>query len=183
MEDKELQELFDAKRTTLANQHRQERMAAALGAGKQKRSLWPLWVGTAAAAAVAIVLLLRPASQVIIDDTPIQVAHTIAPVLPEEEAPIVIQQHHLEPVKATSPIIPTDTIASLYHPVASVDTIVTIDSTPIVKPTVHRRRATRMVQQEAPRRESLLQILVERISIDTSDSPLIKCINIKTSTI
>lgn len=66
MEDKELQELFDAKRTVEANRRRQEALRqliearAAEEAPAKVRKLWPVWTG-AAAAAVALLLLTLPA--------------------------------------------------------------------------------------------------------------------------
>lgn len=66
MEDKELQELFDAKRTVEANRRRQEALRhliearAAEEAPAKVRKLWPMWTG-AAAAAVALLLLTLPA--------------------------------------------------------------------------------------------------------------------------
>lgn len=61
MEDKELQELFDAKRTVEANQRRQEQMAAMIGAKASPKShrLWPLWI-TSAAAGIALLLITIP---------------------------------------------------------------------------------------------------------------------------
>ncbi len=62
MEDKELQELFDAKRTVEANRRRQEALRqliearAAEEAPAKVRKLWPVWTG-AAAAAVALLLV------------------------------------------------------------------------------------------------------------------------------
>ena len=61
MEDKELQELFAAKRTVEANRHRQEelrKMLSATAAPKSRR-LWPVWV-LSAAASVALLLITMP---------------------------------------------------------------------------------------------------------------------------
>lgn len=86
MEDKELQELFEAKRTTEANRRRQEELAAMI-AGKSKRSrpLWPMWVG-AAAASVAVLIFALPALFRTESAAPIEVAHTEIPevILPQE---------------------------------------------------------------------------------------------------
>ena len=63
MEDKELQQLFEAKRTVEANRRRQaalEAMIAAHSGEGHKRRLWPVWAG-AAAAGVALLLLSLPA--------------------------------------------------------------------------------------------------------------------------
>lgn len=65
MEDKELQELFAAKRTTEANRRRQEELrrlleaSAALEVAPKTRRLWPVWA-SAAAAAILLLLLTMP---------------------------------------------------------------------------------------------------------------------------
>ena len=69
MEDKELQELFAAKRTVEANRRRQEALRQMIEAHadgeaapmpRKVRPLWPVWTG-AAAAVVALLLLTLPA--------------------------------------------------------------------------------------------------------------------------
>ena len=61
MEDKELQQLFEAKRTAEDNRRRQEELAATIGhKAKNSRPLWPIWAGAAAAAVFAAILLMRP---------------------------------------------------------------------------------------------------------------------------
>lgn len=65
MENKELQELFAAKRTTEANRRRQEELrqqleaAAAPAAPAKSRRLWPVWAA-GIAASIALVLLTVP---------------------------------------------------------------------------------------------------------------------------
>lgn len=51
MEDKELQELFAAKRTSEANRRRQEALRRMMEAStvKKSRRLWPVWFGAVAA--------------------------------------------------------------------------------------------------------------------------------------
>lgn len=61
MEDKELQQLFEAKRTAEDNRRRQEELAAMIGhKAKNSRPQWPIWAGAAAAAVFAAILLMRP---------------------------------------------------------------------------------------------------------------------------
>ena len=61
MEDKELQELFAAKRTVEANRRRQEQLAEMIGSRARKaRPLWPVWA-TAIAAGIAVLLMTMPA--------------------------------------------------------------------------------------------------------------------------
>ena len=61
MEDKELQELFEAKRTVEANRRRQEelRKLMAASAAPKSRRLWPVWIASAAAS-VAVLLITLP---------------------------------------------------------------------------------------------------------------------------
>lgn len=65
MENKELQELFAAKRTTEANRRRQEELrqqleaATAPAAPARSRRLWPVWAA-GIAASIALVLLTMP---------------------------------------------------------------------------------------------------------------------------
>lgn len=65
MENKELQELFAAKRTTEANRRRQAELrqqleaTAAPAAPARSRRLWPVWAGSIAAS-IALVLLTMP---------------------------------------------------------------------------------------------------------------------------
>lgn len=86
MEDKELQELFAAKRAAEANRRRQEELATMI-AGKARRThpLWPVWVG-AAAASVAVLIFALPALFRTESAAPIEVAHTEIPevILPQE---------------------------------------------------------------------------------------------------
>ena len=84
MEDKELQELFAAKRTVEANRRRQEELrrlleaSAAPAAAPKSRRLWPLWLGTAAAA-VLLLLLATPILFRQSETAPIQLAKNTEP--------------------------------------------------------------------------------------------------------
>jgi hypothetical protein len=87
MEDKELQELFDAKRTVEANRRRQAALRQLIEARASEssapapakvRRLWPVWTG-AAAAAVALLLLTLPALFKSEDALPPLVAETEVP--------------------------------------------------------------------------------------------------------
>lgn len=93
MEDKELQELFAAKRTVEANRRRQEELRRLIEATEETattparvRRLWPVWAG-AAAAAVALLLLTLPALFGGDGAAPQQVAGTEVPevVLPQAQ--------------------------------------------------------------------------------------------------
>lgn len=87
MEDKELQELFDAKRTVEANRRRQTALRqliearvseSSTSAPAKVRKLWPMWTG-AAAAAVALLLLTLPALFKSEEALPTLVAETEVP--------------------------------------------------------------------------------------------------------
>lgn len=92
MEDKELQELFDAKRTVEANRRRQEglrQMLEAKGgaqAPRKVRPLWPVWAG-AAAASIALLLLTLPALFDNQESAPSMVARTEVPEASTPSAP------------------------------------------------------------------------------------------------
>ena len=79
MEDKELQELFDAKRTTEANRRRQDELAAMIRhKARQTRPLWPVWI-TSAAAAIALLIVVMPSLFSGNKTVPIQVAQVDIP--------------------------------------------------------------------------------------------------------
>ena len=87
MEDKELQELFEAKRTAEANRRRQEelrRLIEAKAAPKSRR-LWPIWTGSIAAG-LALLLLTMPALFNQEGPTPVQMAQ-VEPALEYTGAP------------------------------------------------------------------------------------------------
>ena len=95
MEDKELQELFDAKRTVEANRRRQAALRQLIEARASEsstpapakvRRLWPVWTG-AAAAAVALLLLTLPALFGTRESAPTLVAETEVPEVKVPEEP------------------------------------------------------------------------------------------------
>lgn len=103
MEDKELQELFDAKRTVEANRRRQAALRQLIEARASEsstpapakvRRLWPVWTG-AAAAAVALLLLTLPALFGTRESAPTLVAET--------EVPEVRVVEETSPTSLTSP--------------------------------------------------------------------------------
>ena len=127
MEDKELQELFDAKRTVETNRRRQEALRELLEARDKRRSrpLWPVWTG-AAAAAIALLLLTLPSLFGKQESAPLPVARTEVPeVQPapalEEAAPTVhAAPQHVKPAR-------TEKTAEAEEP-ENIDTIGTIDT-------------------------------------------------------
>ena len=159
MEDKELQELFDAKRTVEANQRRQEELTRMINAkAKRTRPLWPAWAG-AVAAGIAVLLLTLPALFRTEATAPVLVAQTEVPevtILPEttpEEVPAPITRQKavrkaetvenieeieaIEAIDNTEPIEPIESIESTH----SIETIQPTEPVPTA-PRVHRRSST-----------------------------------------
>ncbi len=113
MEDKELQELFAAKRTTEANRRRQEELRRLIEAQEAPRTrrLWPVWSG-AAAAAVALLLLARPLMQPTAEGTaPTLVAQTEVPAPSESPTPTEEPISPIDPIRPISPISPIGPIS------------------------------------------------------------------------
>ena len=156
MEDKELQELFAAKRTTEANRRRQEELARMINAkAKRTRPLWPAWAG-AVAAGIAVLLLTLPALFRTETTAPVLVAQTEVPevtILPEttpEEvpAPRPMQKatqraetiETIEELETIETIEEIETIESIES-INSIETIHPTEPAPIA-PRVHRRSST-----------------------------------------
>ena len=156
MEDKELQELFAAKRTTEANRRRQEELTRMINAkAKRTRPLWPAWAG-AVAAGIAVLLLTLPALFRTEATAPVLVAQTEVPevtILPEttpEEvhAPSTRQKavrkaetvETIEEIEALEAIDNTEPIESIES-THSIETIQPTEPVPTA-PRVHRRSST-----------------------------------------
>lgn len=156
MEDKELQELFAAKRTTEANRRRQEELTRMINAkAKRTRPLWPAWA-SAVAAGVAVLLLTLPALFRTEATAPVQVAQTEVPevtILPEttpEEVPAPSTRQKavrkaetvetIEEIEAIEAIDNTEPIESIES-THSIETIQPTEPVPTA-PRVHRRSST-----------------------------------------
>ena len=141
MEDKELQELFAAKRTAEANRRRQEELrrlleaSAAPEAAPKTRRLWPVWLSAAAAVLLLFLLTL--------------------PVLfrQPETAPLLTAQSE------TVPQMPTDTADTVRQAPTEADTAIPV---PTKMRTVGARRAVSAIAQA----ETIPQIPTE--SADTA---------------
>lgn len=113
MEDKELQELFAAKRTSEANRKRQERLAAMIGAkDKHSRPLWPVWAG-AVAASVALLVVALPMAKDHGEGNPVQVAS-----IETADVPAQAPQNAQNAVKASIPasVAPKKTTSPIPAP-------------------------------------------------------------------
>lgn len=156
MEDKELQELFAAKRTTEANRRRQEELTRMINAkAKRTRPLWPAWAG-AVAAGIAVLLLTLPALFRTEATAPVLVAQTEVPevtILPEttpEEVPEPSTRQKavrkaetvetIEEIEALEAIDNTEPIESIES-THSIETIQPTEPVPTA-PRVHRRSST-----------------------------------------
>ena len=159
MNDKELEQLFEAKRTAEANRRRQEELARMINAtAKRTRPLWPAWAG-AVAAGIAVLLLTLPAVFRTEATAPVLVAQTEVPevtILPEttpEEVPepstrqkavskaetveTIEEIEAIEAIDNTEPIEPIESIESTH----SIETIQPTEPVPTA-PRVHRRSST-----------------------------------------
>ncbi len=184
MENKELQELFAAKRTTEANRRRQEKLrrkleaSAAPAAPAKSRRLWPVWAGAAAASIALLIVTLplliinnQPASM------PIAKAEVPTVVLPAENSETPAPAMVKEPVRTIKPtrIRPIETapaadmVATAGEPFAQPEEeplaeAPVIDLAEYAEPTttidtpsprIHRRTSSRMVNiPEETRREA-----------------------------
>lgn len=199
MEDKELQELFDAKRTVEANQRRQEQLAAMIGAKASPKNhrLWPLWV-TSAAAGIALLLMTIPSLFSRQETDTMIVAQAPDIELAEEaevDIPETVTQNHgtvnntritpnipsyqINPITPSTPdpTVP-DTELSDVTP-ASVESPVHLDQPSVesapTAPRIHRRSSTRLgstnnTNTKRQERPELRQILADVLGSSDNDS-------------
>ena len=199
MEDKELQELFDAKRTVEANQRRQEQMAAMIGAKASPKNhrLWPLWI-TSAAAGIALLLITIPSLFSRQETDTMIVAQAPDIELAEEseiDIPETVTQNHgtvnntritpntpsyqINPIPPSTPdpTVP-DTELSDVTP-ASVESPVHLEQPSAepapTAPRIHRRSSTRLgstnnTNTKRQERPELRQILADVLGSSDNDS-------------
>lgn len=155
MEDKELQELFAAKRTTEANRRRQEELRRLIEAqaAPRTRRLWPVWSG-AAAAAVALLLLARPLLQPTAEGTaPTLVAQAEVPAPGESPTPTEEPISPIDPISPIRPISPTGPIGPIsptspISPVSHTDTAPTPLPEPEASPVIEEPAAPVEAEQQ-----------------------------------
>lgn len=174
MENKDLQELFAAKRTAEANRRRQEELrrkleaSAAPAAPAKSRRLWPVWAGAAAASIALLIATLpllfinnQPASM------PIAQADVPAVVVPTEDSETPAPAMAKEPVRTIKPtrIRPIEMAPAADMVATAGETIVQPEEEPLAEapvidlaeyaeptttidtpsPRIHRRTSSRMV--------------------------------------
>ena len=171
MEDKELQELFAAKRTAEANRRRQEELrrlleaSAAPEAAPKTRRLWPVWA-SAAAAAILLFLITLPVLFRQPEAAPLLMARNETPSpAPQEETIAPKEEMPTEKQKVTrrKVIAKTVTKEAEYYAEENTpepDTVIEPETTvaPIAQPEpietpiasndeprIHRRTSTNMV--------------------------------------
>lgn len=175
MEDKELHELFAAKRTVEANRRRQEELRHLLetSATPKSRRLWPVWAGAAAAVLLLLLITLpvlfrQPetapllvAQSETIPQMPTDTADTVrrAPTEADTAIPVPTKMRTVGARRAVSAIAQAETIpqiptesADTAHRVPT-ETIPTITPTPTIEtplasndePRIHRRTSSNMV--------------------------------------
>lgn len=172
MEDKELQELFAAKRTAEANRRRQEELrrlleaSAAPEATHKTRRLWPVWA-SAAAAALLLLLITLPALFRQPEAAPLLMARNETPSLAPQDGKIAPKEMPAEKQKATKrkTMAKTVTREAEYYAEKNTlepDTVIATKPEPTVvpivlskpietplasndEPRIHRRTSTSMV--------------------------------------
>lgn len=179
MEEKELQQMFEAKRTAEANRRRQAELARlieAQGAPKSRR-MWPVWAG-AAAASVALVLITLPLLMRSEATEPVLVAQAEVPAVDASPAPSPLQPPtsdlrpptsaapqgeparvaRTQPSAAEAPVVEEEALAEEEVAPAPVETPAEIHvaepkPAEAPKPRIHRRTSTRMVSVQSARRK------------------------------
>lgn len=179
MEEKELQQMFEAKRTADANRRRQvelARLIEAQGAPKSRR-MWPVWAG-AAAASVALLLVTLPLLMRSEATEPVLVAQTGVPAVDAPPAPSPLppptsdlrpptsaapqgepaRMARTQPFAAEAPVVEEEAPAEEEVAPAPVETPAVIHvaepkPAEAPKPRIHRRTSTRMVSVQTARRK------------------------------
>ena len=181
MEDKELQELLDAKRWQLENLQQQQEIASRIG---RRGIAWPWWAGSAVAAAILAAVLFAPTLFVTKEElvAKAEKMEEIAAIEETEEMETIDRTETTEkaPAKATTQPIPSvEPIAVIEntpfvesHPVVeTVPALPAMDSIPSTPsaPRVHTRRSTRLADVEkAPAKPKVPALIAHYINIPDS---------------
>ena len=164
MEEKDLQQLFDAKRTTEANRRRQEELHRMMEASATpKRRLWPVWTASIAAS-IALILITMPLLFRQPDNTPLLIAQTdTIPLQPTHDTDTSIYvptkptavhaavsrrastQPAIEQLAMAAPLVePMEEPAPAVEEEPFVPTEEPVNNSP----RIHRRTSTRMVNSK-----------------------------------
>ena len=149
MEEKELQQMFEAKRTAEANRRRQAELARlieAQGAPKSRR-MWPVWAG-AAAASVALLLVTLPLLMRSEATEPVLVAQAEVPAMDAPPAPSALQPPTSALQPPTSDLQPPTSAAPQGEPARMARTQPSAAEAPVV-------------EEEAPAEEEVAPAPVE----------------------
>ena len=166
MEDKELQQLFDAKRWQEENQRQQEAIAAAT-AGHRR------WLGWTIAAAVMLGLLGL---------TPLLRSKEKEPVLVAEAGEVIEAIDTIEAIETTETTETIETIEAIENigtienikPIGTIDTIKIIETIEPIPPTpagprIHRRRGTLLAETaRQPERPKVSPLIAHYLNIPDS---------------
>ena len=164
MEDKELQELLDAKRWQLENLQQQQEIASRIG---RRGIAWPWWAGSAVAAAILAAVLFAPEIAAIEETEEME---TIDRTETTEKAPAKATTQPIPSVEPIAVIENTPVVES--HPVVeTVPALPAMDSIPSTPsaPRVHTRRSTRLADVEkAPAKPKVPALIAHYINIPDS---------------
>ena len=166
MEDKELQQLFDAKRWQEENQRQQEAIAAATASHRR-------WLGWTIAAAVMVGLLGL---------TPLLRSEEKEPMLVAEAGEVIEAIDTIEAIETIETIEAIENIGTIRNikPIGTVDTIGTIDTIKIIEtiepipptpaaPRIHRRRGTLLAETaRQPERPKVSPLIAHYLDIPDS---------------
>ena len=168
MEDKELQELLDAKRWQLENLQQQQEIASRIG---RRGIAWPWWAGSAVAAAILAAVLFAPTLFGTKEElvAKAEKMEEIAAIEETEEIETMEKTEAPEkaPAKATTQPIPS--VAPIaVETVPALPAMDSIPSTPSA-PRVHTRRSTRLADVEkAPAKPKVPALIAHYINIPDS---------------
>lgn len=204
MNNKELEQLFEAKRTVETNRRRQEELAKALKAvaAPRSRRLWPLWT-TSAAAGIALLLMTLPSLFGNHDTETVTVAQTELPptITAKEVVPAPVPQSERTAARGREMAVATKTMETIeeietvemaettentdsIQTIQSVPSVITVDtSARTTAPRIHRRTSTRMVNTTGTDirqndRNALRQMMAEAVGNNSESTITLKKIEL-----
>ncbi len=170
MEDKELQQLVEAKLWQLENQRQQEEIASRIG---RQRIVWPWWLGTAAAAAILAAVLLSPLlsgkEELVAKAENLEILEKLDNLdyLDYLEPPTHTATTPAEPLP-TAPVATADSVPASIPPIEPEPVLPTTNyQLPTTNsPTVHTRRSNRLGDiKKAPEKPKVPALIAHYIDI------------------